>query len=304
MEIGDCLSPISILYSLFSILQLLLPIRRRAKRHAHEHGGALAGRALDAQFAGQQPHALAHAHQPVPCTAAHAAARVARMPSAVPLRTVSRARGVQRRAHRSQQVVAVERLGQERGHGVLGSRDRRVARVAGHEDHRQARPALAGLHDQLDARHAGHHDVGHEHIARVEPLQSGRPALDGDDLIARRVQGALFTDMIRKPVHVNDLADALLELAANDYQGVLHVAGPDAISRYDLGVLIARREGLDPAQIPAATIAESGMHLPADVRLNTAKALSLLRTRLRGVYKFMGVPCDEALRHDGRWPGR
>ncbi|MEU8264885.1 sugar nucleotide-binding protein [Micromonospora sp. NPDC048999] len=34
------------------------------------------------------------------------------------------------------------------------------------------------------------------------------------DLIAGRVQGALFTDMIRKPVYVDDLADALLELAA------------------------------------------------------------------------------------------
>ena len=65
--------------------------------------------------------------------------------------------------------------------------------------------------------------------------------------------------MIRKPVHVNDLADALLELAASDYAGVLNVAGPDAISRYDLGVLMARRDGLDPARIPAGSIAETGL---------------------------------------------
>lgn len=103
------------------------------------------------------------------------------------------------------------------------------------------------------------------------------------DLIAGRVQGALFTDMIRKPIHVDDLADALLELAASSYEGVLNVAGPEVISRYDLGVLVARRMGLDPARIPVATIAESGLRVAADVRLNTEKAVSILATRLRGV---------------------
>jgi dTDP-4-dehydrorhamnose reductase len=75
------------------------------------------------------------------------------------------------------------------------------------------------------------------------------------DLIAGRVDGVLFTDMIRQPVHVDDLADALLELATSDYAGILNVAGPDPISRYDLGVLMARRDGLDPARIPAGSIA-------------------------------------------------
>ncbi|XVU27308.1 sugar nucleotide-binding protein [Actinoplanes sp. CA-054009] len=108
------------------------------------------------------------------------------------------------------------------------------------------------------------------------------------DLIAGRVRGALFTDMIRQPVHVDDLAAALLELAANDYRGVLNVAGPDAISRYDLGVLVARREGLEPSRIPVSTLAESGVRLAADVRLITDRAASLLSTRLRGVHEFMG----------------
>jgi dTDP-4-dehydrorhamnose reductase len=110
------------------------------------------------------------------------------------------------------------------------------------------------------------------------------------DLIQGRVHGALFTDMIRKPVHVDDLADALLELTTGDYRGILNVAGPDAINRFDLGVLIARRAGLNPAEIPAGTIADAGTPLPADVRLRTDKAASLLRTRLRGVHEFMLAP--------------
>jgi dTDP-4-dehydrorhamnose reductase len=55
------------------------------------------------------------------------------------------------------------------------------------------------------------------------------------DLIAGRVRGALFTDEIRTPVHVDDLAAALLEIAASDLRGVLNVAGADPVSRYDLG---------------------------------------------------------------------
>ncbi|GGN35692.1 dTDP-4-dehydrorhamnose reductase [Actinoplanes campanulatus] len=107
------------------------------------------------------------------------------------------------------------------------------------------------------------------------------------DLIAGRVAGALFTDEIRKPVHVDDLADALLELAAGDYAGVLNVAGADAISRYDLGVLVARRDGLDPAAIPAARIADVGLQRPADLRLVTDRAAKLLSVRLRGAREFV-----------------
>ena len=39
--------------------------------------------------------------------------------------------------------------------------------------------------------------------------------------------------------------------AAAPHAGVCHVAGADAISRYDLGLLIAWRDGLDPAALPA-----------------------------------------------------
>jgi dTDP-4-dehydrorhamnose reductase len=107
------------------------------------------------------------------------------------------------------------------------------------------------------------------------------------DLIAGRRTGMLFTDQIRKPVHVDDLADALLELAGNDYRGVLNVAGTEPISRYDLGVLVARRDGLDPEAIPSGRAADLGVIVPADIRLTTERAASVLRTRLRGVSEFM-----------------
>lgn len=107
------------------------------------------------------------------------------------------------------------------------------------------------------------------------------------DMVAGRVDGVLFSDMIRKPVHADDLADALLELAGNDYAGTLNVAGADPINRYDLGVRVARRDGLDAAALTAGTIAGLGLRLPTDVRLDITRARSVLRTRLRGVDEFL-----------------
>ena len=103
------------------------------------------------------------------------------------------------------------------------------------------------------------------------------------DLITGRVPGALFSDEVRCPVAVEDLADAVLELADSDIAGTLNVSGPDAVTRPELGALVARYYGLDASRMPVGTTAESGLPRPADVRLDSTHATSLLRTRLRGV---------------------
>ncbi|GIJ30100.1 dTDP-4-dehydrorhamnose reductase [Micromonospora qiuiae] len=100
-------------------------------------------------------------------------------------------------------------------------------------------------------------------------------------------RGALFTDELRCPVDVSDLAAAVLELAASDYAGPLNVAGPDAVSRADLGLLVARRAGVDPAALKTTTTAEHGLVRPAVIRLDTTRAAALLRTRLRGVTELL-----------------
>jgi dTDP-4-dehydrorhamnose reductase len=109
------------------------------------------------------------------------------------------------------------------------------------------------------------------------------------ELVSGRRGGVLFTDQIRRPVHVDDLAGALLELATNQYAGVINVAGSDAMSRYELGVLVAHRDGLDPTRVPAGRTADLGTPTPTDVRLRTDRATSLLTTRLRGAHEFMAT---------------
>jgi dTDP-4-dehydrorhamnose reductase len=106
-------------------------------------------------------------------------------------------------------------------------------------------------------------------------------------LIAGTTTGALFTDDIRCPVHVSDLAAALLELASSSYAGVHHVAGADALSRHELGVLIARRDGLDDAALPGGLRAETTLPGPIDVHLDCAGTQARITTRLRGAREFL-----------------
>ncbi|AUY54784.1 sugar nucleotide-binding protein [Streptomyces sp. CB01881] len=114
-----------------------------------------------------------------------------------------------------------------------------------------------------------------EHVALVHALASGTRS------------GALFTDDVRCPVHVTDLAAALLELVSHDASGIHHLAGPDAVNRHELGVLIARRDGLDAARLPAGLRARSALPGALDVRLDSRATQSRIHTRLRGARQFL-----------------
>ena len=121
--------------------------------------------------------------------------------------------------------------------------------------------------------------IGDEHSAQV------RLCLD---LATGRRAGALHTDEFRCPIAVADLAAAVLELALSDWAGPINVAGPQAISRAELGALVAARYGLDPACVPTRTTAESGLGpRPGTVVLDSSRAAARLSTALRPVAEFM-----------------
>ncbi|PRY00516.1 SDR family oxidoreductase [Allonocardiopsis opalescens] len=118
-------------------------------------------------------------------------------------------------------------------------------------------------------------DGGSGHERRVHALATGQAT------------GVLFTDDIRCPVHVHDLAAALLELASPGHTGTYHLAGPDALSRHELGALIARRDGLDPTALPRGERAELGPPGPLDLRLDGTASRRRLRNRPRGAREFL-----------------
>lgn len=106
-------------------------------------------------------------------------------------------------------------------------------------------------------------------------------------LAAGTRRGALFTDDVRCPVHVGDLAAALWEIASSDTAGVLHLAGPEAVSRYELGELIALRDGLGPGRLPSALRSTTGLPGGLVVRLDSRATQRKLATRLRGAREFL-----------------
>jgi RmlD substrate binding domain len=132
----------------------------------------------------------------------------------------------------------------------------------------------AVVHD-VDGRHGVPLDAHADLLARL--------ADDGADHVLARFE--LFTDDVKTPVHVADLAAASLELCTSNVTGVVHVAGTDAVSRYELGCLIAARDGLDPAALPTGSSAAAGMK-PSVVRLDVTRATGFLSTRLRGAREF------------------
>ncbi|MGW1888604.1 SDR family oxidoreductase [Streptomyces sp. NPDC001970] len=107
------------------------------------------------------------------------------------------------------------------------------------------------------------------------------------ELATGRRNGVLFTDDIRCPVNVVDLARAILELTASDHAGVCHLAGSDAVSRHELGVLIADRDELDASMLTAGRRADTGSPGALDVRLDSTRTQRTLRTNLRGARDFL-----------------
>jgi dTDP-4-dehydrorhamnose reductase len=94
---------------------------------------------------------------------------------------------------------------------------------------------------------------------------------------------AVFRDLIRCPVSVVDLAEAVLELLGSEFAGPLNLGGPEAVDRAELAGLVARHYRLDPAGLRISSTVEAGLPVPAEVRLDSTRAGELLRTRLRGV---------------------
>lgn len=121
-------------------------------------------------------------------------------------------------------------------------------------------------------------------IVRADPPDPSSATLL--DALRRGEPVRLFTDELRCPTAVEDLAAQVWEVArlpADRRAGVWHLVAPEAVSRYTLGVLLATRHGLSPAGITPVPSASSPVPRPRDLRLLTARADRELRTRARPI---------------------
>jgi dTDP-4-dehydrorhamnose reductase len=105
------------------------------------------------------------------------------------------------------------------------------------------------------------------------PSKYERAAADPD--------ATFYTDEVRCPVQVDDLAAAVLELCGLDVAGPLHVAATEAVTRWELATLMSGR-------MVAGAPAPAGR--PLDCRLDSSRALGLLSAPLRGVSEVLAPP--------------
>ncbi len=91
----------------------------------------------------------------------------------------------------------------------------------------------------------------------------------------------LFTDEIRCPIWVHTLTKCLLELAGMDFSGMLNIAGPEPLTRWEFGLGILALHNRTPTEwIVPSTRSEAGLIRPRDLTLNIEKVRNLLNTPL------------------------
>jgi dTDP-4-dehydrorhamnose reductase len=143
----------------------------------------------------------------------------------------------------------------------------------------EPRPVMAYGAAKLEAEHVvlrAHPDAT---LVRTSLLY-GIP--DGpQERLALRDDVEFYIDEIRCPTRVDELAAALLELAAHAHAGPLHLAAAEAVSRYDLARALRIAAKADPAAVrgapgPAARRAKN-------VALDSSRAEALLGRTLSGI---------------------
>ena len=126
--------------------------------------------------------------------------------------------------------------------------------------------------------------LGRGHGARATSTESVARALLGGRTLR------LFTDEHRTPVDPESVADGVARLLDSQAKGRFHLGGPERISRYDLGLRVARWLGVPEAGIVALRQAD---HAGPDRR---AADVSLDSGRARRELGWEARPIDEAIR--------
>jgi dTDP-4-dehydrorhamnose reductase len=125
------------------------------------------------------------------------------------------------------------------------------------------------------------------------PSLHGRPSFFDEQAAALRAGRpvTLFRDEWRTPLDLVTAARALVNIAESDFNGLLHVGGPERLSRLEMGLRLAKFLGIDPSPIVATdrAAAPAPEPRPRDVALDSS----------RWRVAFPGVPWpagEEALR--------
>ncbi len=92
----------------------------------------------------------------------------------------------------------------------------------------------------------------------------------------------LFDDQYRSPISVHNLAEALLELAENDFSGTIHLCGAERINRWDFGKKTCSIFGLPANNLKRGSMFDTAQPAvrPQDVSMKNVLAQKILTTKL------------------------
>ncbi len=140
-------------------------------------------------------------------------------------------------------------------------------------------------------------------VARVDPgaaivrtsLIYGLEEMDrGTAGFVERLQSdqrlTLFSDVIRQPVWVETLSEALLKLVDLDFGGILNVAGRQALTREEFGRKMLAWWGVEfEDSISSGLAADISDAIPLDLRMPVAKGERLLQIAFPGVDEVLAM---------------
>lgn len=108
--------------------------------------------------------------------------------------------------------------------------------------------------------------------------------------LAREGRLELFGDVIRQPVEVGTLSEALLKLVESDFAGWLNVAGRQAINRADFGRQMLAYWGIETGRrVQTGRAADVSATIPLDLRLEIDKGQTLLGMVFPGVDEVLAA---------------
>jgi dTDP-4-dehydrorhamnose reductase len=101
----------------------------------------------------------------------------------------------------------------------------------------------------------------------------------------------LFEDQWRNPVWAHSLSLACLELVELSFQGILHVAGRQAMTRAEFGQKLLDWWAIEDRD--TLRFGPSDARWPRDCRLDTTLARQVLTTSLPGLDEVLAIHCEE-----------
>ena len=97
----------------------------------------------------------------------------------------------------------------------------------------------------------------------------------------------LFTDEYRSPILGEDLAESILRLSHTKFRGLINIAGPESMNRYELGLKIAVCMGLDKNLLRPVLSIDINAERPLNCTLDSSIAYSYLKFKSRKISEVL-----------------